>query len=192
MDLKLIEAPKQEPVALDELKSQLSIRDEISDDVIIRRIAEARQWAEQFTGRAFVTQTWEALLDAWPSGNIISLPRGPVQSITSVKYIDTAGALQTLANTEYKLASAGIMQRLLPAYGKEWPEARDEIESIQVRYVAGYGLSGEDVPGPIREAIMLIVGHWIEHQAAIEAGVRITRIPYAVEHLLATYRIVSL
>lgn len=191
MDLKLITAPIQEPVTLDELKSQLSIRDEITDDVIVRRIPEARQWAEQFTGRAFLTQTWEALLDAWPIDSIISLPRGPVQSITSVKYIDSAGASQTVDSADYKLASAGIMQRLLPAYGKTWSTARDEIESIQVRYIAGYGDSGEDVPGPIREAILLTVGHWLEHQAAIESGVRITRIPYAVEHLLATYRIVS-
>lgn len=192
MNLKLITAPAKEPVRVQEAKTQLNVRDDLSDELIQRHISEARQWAEQFTGRSFITQTWEAVLDAWPQDNVIALPRGNVQSITSVKYIDAAGVQQTIANTEYKLASAGLMQRLVPAYGKEWPTAREEIEAIAVRYVAGYGANEDDVPGPIREGILITVGHWLEHRAAIESGARITRIPYAVEHMMATYRILGI
>lgn len=191
MNLKLITAPAKEPVSVTDAKGQLSVNDDLTDDLIQRHITEARQWAEGFTQRAFITQTWEAVLDAWPENDVIELPRGQVQSVTTVKYIDSAGVLTTLANTEYKLASAGLQQRLVPAYGKEWPTARGEIESITVRYVAGYGDTGDNVPGPLREAILITVGHWLEHRSAIESGIRITRIPYAVEHLLATYRIIG-
>lgn len=187
----LITAPTAEPVSLTDVRSQLSIRDDLSDEMIVRRIVEARQWAELHTGRSFLTQTWEVRLDCWPENNIIELPHGPVNAITTIKYLDKDGVLQTIANTDYKLATAGIMQRLLPAYGKTWPPVRSEIEAIQVRYTAGYGDGGESVPGPIREAILLTVGHWVEHQPAIESGIRITRIPFAVEHLLNSYRIIG-
>lgn len=192
MPAKLFTAPTQEPVTLDEIKGQLSITDEISDEVVIRRITEARQWAEEHTQRSFVTQVWDLYLDSWPTDDIINLPRGPVKSITSVKYIDANGAQQTIAGTDYKLSLSYQVARLVPAYGKSWPSARVEIDSIVVRYTAGYGDSGVDTPGPIREAIMLTVGHWIDHQPSIESGIRITRIPYAVEHLMQSYRVLAL
>ena len=187
----LFKEPIQEPVTKDEIKDQIGITDEISDPVLLRRITEAREWAENFCQRSFITQTWDLFLDCWPADGVLPLPRGPVQSVTYVKYIDAAGVPQTISSANYKLGAGHTLPRLVPAYGLVWPSARDEIDAINVRYVAGYGVAGEDVPGPIREAIMLIVGHWVEHQPAIESGVRITRIPYAVEHLLQAYRVMS-
>ena len=191
MTAKLYTAPSVEPVTLTEAKDQLSITDTVDDTVITRRIIEARQWAEEFCQRSFITQTWQEYLDAWPRNNVIDLTRGPVASVVSVTYIDTDGATQTVSSADYKLSTVGQTARLAPAYGVDWPSARDEMDSIIVRYTAGYGASGSSVPGPIREAIMLTVGHWIEHQPAIESGVRITKIPFAVEHLLQAYRVMG-
>ncbi len=189
MSEKLITAPVKEPVSLDDIRGQLAIADDLSDEVITRRIVEARQWAELFCQRSFITQTWDRFLDCWPDNEIIELARGPVQSVTSIKYVDTSGIEQTILSTEYKISLADLITRIAPAYKKTWPTARAQMDSIAVRYVAGFGSDGSTVPGPIREAIMLTVGHWTEHQPAIESGVRITRIPYAVEHLLHAYRV---
>jgi uncharacterized phiE125 gp8 family phage protein len=48
-----------------------------------------------------VTQTWELVLDAFTDA--ILIPRGPVQSITSITYYDADEVLQTLATDQYVL-----------------------------------------------------------------------------------------
>lgn len=189
MSYVLITPPAVEPVSLAEIKAQLSAQyDTLSDAIIMSRITTARQWAEEFCAKSFVTQTWELRLDEWPDDGVINLRRGPVQSIVSVKYTDSAGVLQTMSSADYKLAG----DRLIPVYGKPWPGARIEADSIQVRFVAGFGAAAANVPGPIKEAIAITTRHWMENQAAVDSGVRVTRIPYAVEHLLSAYREVNL
>jgi hypothetical protein len=36
---------------------------------------------------------------------------------------------------------------------------------------------------------MLIIGHWMRYQGAVESGLNITRIPNAVECLLTPYKV---
>src|ERR1051325_11329554 len=103
MALTLSTAPTVEPVSLDEAKGQVRVElDFHSDDaLILGLIAAARRLAEVFCGRAFLTQTWDLTLDAFPSGwgprwpatlggrDAIRLPRPPLQSVSYVKYVDT-------------------------------------------------------------------------------------------------------
>lgn len=190
MGLKLITAPAVEPVLLADVKAQLGIptADTAHDDVITRRITEAREWAEIYTNRAFITQTVELALDAFPAAEI-DLPRGPVTGITSVKYLDDSQMEQTLDAATYTLDDYGPQPWLLPAYGQDWPTTLDAANAVKIRYVCGYGGTGASVPGPIKEAILLTVGHWMNFQPGVESGVSITRIPYAVECLLSPYRL---
>ena len=59
--------PAVEPIALDEAKRHLRIEDGVSEDdaLVGTLISAVRIWAENFTGRAFITQTWERKLDAF-------------------------------------------------------------------------------------------------------------------------------
>jgi hypothetical protein len=49
-------------------------------------------------------QTWLLALDAFPAWEI-ELPQPPLISVASVKYIDDAGDLVTLASSEYKVST---------------------------------------------------------------------------------------
>lgn len=188
--LKVITAPATEPVTLADVKAQLGIEasDTASDVVITRRITEAREWVENFTGRALITQTLEFVMDAFPDDEIV-IPRPAMQSVVSIKYLDASNVLQTMSSGDYEIDTySAIVHRIRLAYGKAWPTVvLDVWNAVRVQYVAGYGAASA-VPGPIREAIMLIVGHWMNYQPGVESGVTITRIPFAVEHLLAGYR----
>ena len=188
----LITAPTKEPVTLEDIKEQLSIRegDELQDVNMMRRIKEARQWAEGFLGRSLINQTWEMAFDTWPAE--MRLRRMPVSSITSIKYIDETGVEQTVDSADYTLDTYAPFHAVRLAYNTTWPTHQDIANAIKVRYVAGYGSEGTDVPGPIREAILLTVGHWTRYQAVAESGVSITRIPFAVENLLEPYRVINL
>jgi uncharacterized phiE125 gp8 family phage protein len=87
MSLKPITAPAEEPVTLVEAKAQCKVDHSADDALLAIFIQSAREAAEHITGRAFITQTWELVLDAFPAAEI-QLSKPKIQSITSVKYLD--------------------------------------------------------------------------------------------------------
>lgn len=190
MAIKRITQPSIEPVTLAEVKAQLSIQtaDTEVDAIITRRITEARQVVETITGRSIMPCQWEVVLDSFPDEIELFYP--PATSIVSIKYIDLNQIEQTIDAADYALDSDSNTNWVLPAYGTDWPTPLDTINAVRVRYQSGYS-SALDVPGPIKEAIMLIVGHWMRYQSAVEQGLNVTRIPYAVECLLEPYRVHS-
>ena len=163
MALKLITAPSTYPVTLAEAK--LHCRVDIADDdtLITALITAATEMAEQKTGRAIMTQTLELTLDAFPDA--FELTRVPVQSVTSVKYYDTTGAQQTLSNTLYALDAADDFgfAYISPVYAGVWPDTRDQINAVAVRYVAGYADSAS-VPQSIKNWILLMVSTMYENR----------------------------
>lgn len=190
MGLKLITAPAAEPVTAAEVKATtgLTAADGM-DTVIDSRIKEAREYVEQVLGRALITQTWELSLDCFDA-ETIELPKPPAASVTSIKYLDTDNAEQTLPIAYYTLDDYIQPAAVVLNSGYSWPGTYAAVNAVKVRYVAGYGAAAASVPGPIKEAIMIIVGHWMRFQPAIEAGISITRIPMAALDLLQPYRVI--
>ena len=188
MSIKRITQPSTEPVLLADVKAQLSIAtaDTLVDAIITRRITEARQWAENFTGRTIMPSNWGGVLDSFPHEVELFYP--PATAIVSVTYTDPAGVTQTMDSADYYLDEDATPNWVLPAYGENWPDTLDTANAVRVRYTAGYA-DAAAVPGPIKEAIMLIVGHWMRYQGAVEAGLNITRVPNAVECLLIPYKV---
>lgn len=189
--MKVITAPAIEPVTLANVREQLGINDASdtgSDAIITRRITEARQFVENYTRRSMNTQTLEIRLDTFPER--IELPAPPVISVTSVKYIDTDGVLQTISASNYVLDDYPMVPFIREAYGYSWPSHRNEPNAVRVQYSAGYGPLATDVPQIIRECIMLIVGHWMNFQPQSENGVQLSRIPFAVRDILDQYAVV--
>lgn len=170
MYAELITPPAIEPVSLEDAKTHLRVTSEALDTVIEALITAARQYAEEYTKRAFIQQTWRASLDAFPSGRIY-LPKLPVLSVDSVEYTDGYGAAQSV--TGYLVSKDPVRPYILPAYDTDWPIARDTLGSVTVTLKAGYGTASTDVPGPIKQAILLHV----------EAGHN--RDPETAEHLLS-------
>lgn len=105
-------------------------------------------------------------------GDEILLPVGPVQSVTSVVYVDTAGVSQTLVvTTDYVVDTSSEPARIYPAYSCSWPSARAQRNAITVTYVAGYGISGSFVPARLINAMYLLIADAYEfRQTAIMLG----------------------
>ena len=100
-------------------------------------IAAATAKAEHELGRALITQTWEAVYDAFPAGGI-ELGRPTVQSIVSVKYLDGTGTEQTISSTGYVLDPDMLPGFVLPAAASAWPSAADAVNAVRVRFVQGW------------------------------------------------------
>jgi uncharacterized phiE125 gp8 family phage protein len=61
-------------------------------------------------------------------------------------------------------------------------------EAICIRFKAGYGDAPEDVPAPIRQALMEIVATRYAFREAVGAGVSFSRIPEGARAALDNYR----
>ena len=187
MGLVLVTAPAEEPLTLAQAKEHLRATTSDEDALIAMLIRAARRQAESLTHRRLVTQTWDWVLDEFPEW-CVELPYPPLQSVTSVKYIDTAGVEQTLAGSSYQVDAKTQPGRLMPAYGAVWPSTRTEtFNAVTVRLVCGYGLAGA-VPEDIKAAMLLMIGHLNEHREEV-SDFETFEVPRAAEHLLAPYRV---
>lgn len=179
-------APTIEPVTTAELKSWLGYGGTDQDSVFDSLIVAAREWVETFLRRQLITATWTLNIDRFPLGDI-DLPRLPVQSVSSISYVDTEGSTQTLSTSKYDVSTDS--GRVAPAYNESWPSTRNELEPITITYVAGYGDDGHDVPESIRQSIMMIaVGWWHAMQCG---GSSMDVVNPAARAMLSPYRVLS-
>lgn len=186
MSLKIITAPAAEPVSVAEVKAQARVDHSDEDALVAIYIAAARAECEHITERALITQTWELALDAFPSRGI-RLARPPFGAIVSVKYDDEAGAEQTLPGSAYTVDSYQEPAWLLPAYGTTWPGTIDAANAVRIRFTAGYGAAGTDVPAVARHWILIQAANAFAHREALVDG-RL-QVPAHVVHLLDSLRL---
>ena len=169
---RLITGPTIEPVSLADFKLHARIDGTDEDAILPLYIRAARSECEQrLGGRSLLTQTWETVLDRWPDDDDISLDWGPVQSITSVNYRDTAGSLQTVPGSVYALDSVGNPAWVVLQPGQSWPIAGDFANAIAVRYVTGVATAAE-VPDDLKAWILLAAAHlYAQRERTAEARV---------------------
>ena len=189
MEKRLITAMTSEPVSLDDIRLHLRLTDDTTEDPLLPSLLErARLYCEMHTGRAFGTQTWEAYLNFWPGRNYIDLPMPPLQSVTSVKYVDYAAAETTMTlTTQYLVDDTSDIGRIVLPYGRTWPSFTGyPINPIRIRYVAGYSA----LPEPLKQAILLIAGNWYENRehAVDVVGGKLESIPFSALSLMAHYK----
>lgn len=133
-------------------------------------------------GRSLAKQTLEARLRGFPTW--IKLPYGPVISVVSIKYDDPDGVEQTLDPSQY--SDHGDV--ICPAANVSWPEVAAGIETVRVRYEAGY--ADGKVPTPILQAIKLMVGDFYRFtESAAVGAVNAVPMSATAERLLAAYRV---
>lgn len=129
--------PGAEPISLAEAKDHLRLEGYADEDTLVGGIrSAARAYVETFTTRQVVTASWQLTLDWFPS--VIELPHPPLQTVTSITYVDTAGDTQTLATSVYTVDNTGLIGRIYPAYNQSWPSTRSQPNAVTVTYVAGY------------------------------------------------------
>lgn len=191
--LKLQTAPALEPVTTAEAKLHLRVDGSDEDALIGSLVSAARDYAERYTRRAFVSQVWRMYMDFFPSCRWFYLPRSPLISVNAITYKDENGAVQTLAASAYVADSAQeVPARVALAEGEDdWPETFDEIQAVTVEFTAGYGAAASAVPESIKAAIKLLVGHWFENRETVVIGSTPNAVPLAAMALLDSRRIME-
>ena len=179
--------PSEEPVSIEEAKAHLRVDIEDDDNLILNLITAARKKAETVLKRSLITQTLIYYPDEWPDDDYIELPLPPLQSVTSVVYTDYAGTATTLTqNTDYVADIKKDPGRVVLDYGMTWPTTTLDVTSpIAITYIAGYG-TPEDVPMPIKQAILILVSDYYENRESYIVGQTPSHIK-TVEALLGPY-----
>ena len=186
--------PILEELLLPDVKAHLRIDGTLEDALLVGYGAAARRWLEGRDGwlnRAFLTQSWEWTLDAFPAGEL-RLPLAPLRSVTAITYRAPDGSLATLAPAAYEVDAKSEPGRLRPAVGTCWPSTSETMHAVAIVFEAGYGTTLEALPQPIRLALIGIMSDYYEHRAeATLFGVSATNAgqPAWVEALLASYRV---
>lgn len=200
--LNLITAPTQEPVKLDLAKLHCKVDTSAEDELFRQIIKAAREWCEAFTGRQLVGAVWELSRDCFPGSNVLALPKAPLRSVTSVKYLDAAGVEQTVATTVYRVkAFSGPHARcgrISLEYGQAWPSVRSVKDAVTVRFEAGYSAAGASenvaqaaIPAGLVQAMLLVIRETYERRGHSIAGTIITKVPMNAENLAAPYRAIA-
>lgn len=185
--VKIITPISTEPIKLTDVKLHLRIEaTETTEDALIASlITTAREWCESYTGRALAPQTLEYYLNAFPVSREIILPKAPLTSVTSITYTDSAGVVYAMTeNADYLVDTDGPMGRVLLPYNGSWPtDTLYPLNPIKIRYVSGY----TTCPSAIKQAILLLIGHWYMNREAIgDVGAEVAM---AVTSLLSIYRV---
>lgn len=183
MALTLVTDVTDEPVSLEDEKEHLRLDITADDAYVADCITAARVFVEGQTKRCLMPQTYDYKIDyAWPykyGGVRIDLPLNPVTSVTSITYVDSNGASQTLASNKYTLAARTHDSFIVPAYGVSLPDVRWVPNAITVRFVVG---DSSNIPKELHRAVMILAGHYYEFR---ETG---AKAPDAVEALISPFR----
>jgi len=170
------------PVSRAEAKRHLGIADGETefDTLVDELLAAAIATVEEYTGRLLGSQTWKLVLDDF--SDAIELPRGPVSSVSWVKYFDTAGVEQTLAPSVYTVDLVSEPQWVVLNSDESWPDLLDAVNVVSVQFVAG------DMPPALALAVKMLVAQWFQHRGASNVGNITSELPFHFRMLVDAYR----
>lgn len=191
MILRRTVEPAVEPISLAEAKDHLRLEHALDDDYVVALVKAARQYTEQATNHAIITQTWEATFNGFPYEDNITIPFGPLIRVASITYRDVANTIQTLSPTtlyEVDLGSHSKRGRVILRDRTVWPPTYGRWNDLIVTFVAGFGDAPTDVPEPLRQAMKLLVSQMYENRTPEITGTIVTKVSFAYDSLIAPYK----
>jgi uncharacterized phiE125 gp8 family phage protein len=184
MTIATITPPAAEPVTLAEAKAHMRLETTIDDAPVSSLIVAARQHLEATTGLWLITQTLRLYLDDWPVSQVIQIDRGPVQSLVSATVYNAAGNPVALSLQGHVLDGKARPARFWLA---SQPQTAKAINGIEIDFVAGFGATGNDVPGALKRAMLLHIGQMYELRGAVPLSMQPAVLPDGYDRLVAPY-----
>ena len=160
-------APTQPAVDFVQAKKQIEIAydDTTHDDHLANLIAAATAFIENQLRIQLIQATWEFVYDRFPSGREpLFIPRPPLQSVTSITYLDTAGASQTMPTADYKVGVSREPGRVSLKSSASWPTTTDEAEAVKIVAVCGYP-APPNLPAEHKTVLLMIIDDWFNNRS---------------------------
>jgi uncharacterized phiE125 gp8 family phage protein len=160
MNFCLISEPELEPVTIDDAAVRVGQIEGEEEFLLSCLLVAARAYLEGEVGRVFIDQTWSVLFEAWPVCGYLALPSplAPVRKLESVR----AYCGDELINLDLKwigIDASGDQPKLVIEDVAAWRILEDANDEILVEVTAGYGPAPQDVPEPLRAAVLELAAH---------------------------------
>lgn len=181
-------APAAMPVTVPEVKANSRISGTVDDVLIGALIASAVDHLDGWSGilgRCLIEQVWTYSLRSWPAYGV-ALPFPDVSSVV-VKYRDENDTEQTFVGSNYRLVEGASGTEVEWVDGFSAPSMTKRSDAISIEMTVGYGADATFVPPAIKQAILLLVGHWYENRETVVVGTIVADLPFAVKALLAPH-----
>ena len=190
MRYTVVTAAAKLPVTLDEAKQQCRVDFDDDNAIIVDYLNAATNRCQLAARRTFITTTYDGYFDAWPNREI-EFPLPPLQSVTGVYYTDEDGNETEYSSDNYIVDTTSTPGRLRFKSTATAPSVTlQEINAVRIRFVAGYGDDGGDVPRIYHQAIKMLTGHYYENREAllVAQGLSLSELPLSVKDLLGIDR----
>jgi len=150
---KLKTAPVFAVITIAELKRNLHIEHNDQDELLQELVNRAIASSQVATGRQYARATYTAYLDAYPAGGELEIDLGPVDAITSVKYLAPgASSLTTVDPLKYQLDNVELTARL--RFLESFTPDSERMNVIEIEFTTGW-VSAAAVPRDLCEALIL-------------------------------------
>lgn len=178
----LLAGPQREPLSVDDMRQWLQLDTRDDDDLLAAMIKAARSSIEQAIRRALMLQKWRVRAQEWPRQGGLQVPLSPLLSLDAVRVFDAAGTPSLVDLSHFDVADSLITLRL------------DEISrdlftfGVELDVSVGYGAQAADVPEPLRQAMRMLIAHWLAFRSqALHEG-SVTHFPPAIAGAIMPYR----
>jgi uncharacterized phiE125 gp8 family phage protein len=162
------------PVTLADLKQHIQLSHNVDDHLLFFGqggfLADATQEIESRGQVSLIQQKRRILLDYLPCEDTIYLNRGPVSTVTAIKYLDKAEAEQTLNASYYRAITKGRKNQV---YFKSTTSGITTAEGsgvVWIEYTAGFGTNANAVPAQWRTLVAAVAYHLYERRGIVAGG----------------------
>ena len=210
--LKITSQTNITPVTLNEVKQTLRIDpDNFDQDAELSMMLKSSiKTLEEYTGRSFITKTYDLALDTIPyyqgdrliegfstgafmdnTANEIVFPKSPLVSVASFKYYNDSDVESTFASSNYYVDNHSEPPRLVLRRSQTFPDVASlrVANAFIIRFDAGYGAAAKDVPETIKQAINLYTSHLYENRELFIQQKQLP-VPMTLGTLLQPYRVI--
>lgn len=154
-----LKSPVKEPVELLEAANHAkALPDDDEYALIEGYITAAREYCEGITGRSLVDRSMTAYPES--ASNMICLPKPPVAAVESITFYDVDGNSHVVTDYMLNNDKGELFINDVPSV------AFRDNNPIEIKYTAGYN----KIPGLMRQAMLLLIGHWYMNREAVVVG----------------------
>ena len=183
-------APVNEIITTAEAKEYADIETSDDDDLIDMLIEAVTDRLQELTWRQFITATYTLTLHDFPdSGKPIIIPMPGLQSVSSITYNDENGDAQTFATSKYSVDTKSDPGMIHLTEGSYYPITENDINSVTITFVCGYGDDASDVPNNIKLAARMLVRHFYFNREALNCPGLSADVAFSVNSLIRSYKV---
>lgn len=179
-------APADLAPVLEEFAAHLRLGFGFADDgaenaLLLRYLGAALAAIEAETGQALLIRKFLLRVRGWDRKGQFVLPIGPVTEIEEIRFVKSSEVV-AVEPARWDLMPGRSRQLVSGPAGGPLPLVPRGAE-VEIAFTAGHGETWEDVPGELRQAVLMLAGFYYEHRhgdapSAMPPGVMALIRPY--------------